>query len=98
MTHWDCAMPVPKRESGRMFLSEVGFRKPGLAARLQRASSISNAGGTASLLRILTQGEKGKHLPLNFPFCSDIQTRSKTGGQPFQTAGEAQEPGAELLL
>lgn len=57
MTHWDSAMSVPKRESGRMYLSEVNFCKPGLTASLQRASSISNTGGSASLLSILTQRE-----------------------------------------
>lgn len=56
MTHWDSAMSVPKKQSGRMYLSEVNFRKPGLRASLQRASSISNTGGSTSLLSILAQG------------------------------------------
>lgn len=65
MTHWDSAMSVPKRESGRMYLSEANFRKPGLAASLQRASSTSNAGGSASPLSSLTQG-KSKTLAFEF--------------------------------
>ena len=65
MTHWDSAMSVPKRESGRMYLSEVNFHKPGLGASLQRASAISNASGSASLLSILVQGES-KTPPFEF--------------------------------
>lgn len=57
MTHWDSATSVLERESGRMYLSEVNFCKPGLIASLHRASTISNMGGSASLLSILTQGE-----------------------------------------
>lgn len=57
MTHWDSAMSVPKRESGRTYLSEVNCCKPGLTASLQRASSISNTGGSTSLLSILARGE-----------------------------------------
>lgn len=65
MTHWDSAMSVPKRESGRMYLSEVNFHKPGLGASLQRASAVSNASGSASLLSILVQGES-KTPPFEF--------------------------------
>ena len=65
MTHWDSAMSVPKRESGRMYLSEVNFHKPGLGASLQRASAISNARGSASLLSTPVQGES-KTPPFEF--------------------------------
>lgn len=88
-------MSVPKREGGRMYLSEASFCQPGLSASLQRAGSLSDAWWKRRSAQHSRSGKKVKHLPLDFPFAQTDEQGSKQETSHFKRLESLQ--GAAVL-